>query len=217
MGIVVAYPRGVGWRVARVHQKVFQEFDRICTERKAGGDVLEIGAMDSPDTLLRLPSLRGARSKIRVNLSGDHTGCRDFYIMRADANQLTCFPDASFDTILSNSVLEHDRFFWRSLGEMRRVARRGAVLVIGVPGYTVLRAESLLGRVSRLPILRMLMSGPAAGLAASTLCLKIHLFPGDYYRFSPQAVREVFLEGLLETEVRTVMTPPRIIGIGVKG
>jgi len=199
-----------------VHRRVFEEFNRICTEREAGGDVLEIGAVDSADTLLRLPALRGARSRVGVNLAGGPSACGDFQILQVDANDLTCFPDASFDTVLSNSVHEHDPFFWRSLVEIRRVTRPGGLIVIGVPGFTQLSGERFVGRLSRLPIIRPLMRGRAAGLVASTLCLRIHLFPGDYYRFSPQAVREVFLEGLQEIEVRTVMLPPRIIGIGVK-
>jgi SAM-dependent methyltransferase len=199
-----------------VHRKVFEEFDRICRERQAGGDILEIGAMDSTDSLLRLPALRGARSKVGVDLAGGLSTCKDFQILQADANELSCFPDASFDTVLSNAVHEHDRFFWRSLAEMRRVTRPGGLIVIGVPGFTQLSGEALLGRLSRLSMLRPLIGGRAAGLVASTLCLKIHLFPGDYYRFSPQAVQEVFLEGLRDTEVRTVLTPPRIIGAGVK-
>ena len=41
-------------------------------------------------------------------------------------------------------------------------------------------------------------------------------FPGDYYRFSEQAVREVFFEGMKEVEIRTVLVPPRIIGTGIR-
>jgi hypothetical protein len=45
-----------------MHDSVFAEFDRICRTRGAGGDVLEIGAVASDDTLLCLPALRDARS-----------------------------------------------------------------------------------------------------------------------------------------------------------
>jgi SAM-dependent methyltransferase len=199
-----------------VHWKVFEEFDRICRARGAGGDVLEIGAMDSADSLLRLPAIRGARSRVGVNRDGRQSACKDFQILKADANDLTCFADASFNTVLSNAVHEHDRFFWRSLAEIRRVTRPGGLIVIGVPGFTKLSGEVFLGRVSRLPIIWRLGRGRLAGLIASTLCVGIHLFPADYYRFSPQAMREVFLEDLQETEVFTVLIPPRIIGVGVK-
>jgi len=46
--------------------------------------------------------------------------------------------------------------------------------------------------------------------------LQVHEFPADYYRFSPQAARDVFLEGLAEPEVYTVLAPPRVLAVGVK-
>ena len=53
-------------------------------------------------------------------------------------------------------------------------------------------------------------------VAAATLTLRTHDYPGDYYRFSPQAMREVFLPDLRDVTVQTLMVPPRIIGAGVK-
>ena len=122
------------------------------------------------------------------------------------------FADASFDTILCNSVLEHDPFFWRTLAEIRRVARRGALIAVGVPGFAKLPAERVLAGLGRLPLFGPLVGG----LSVSTLVLQVHHYPTDCYRFTPTAVREVFLEGLDETEVRTIMMPPRIIGVGRK-
>ena len=52
------------------------------------------------------------------------------------------------------------------------------------------------------------------GRLAPTPTLAIHDFPGDYYRFSPQAMREVLLDGLDEREVEELMLPPRLIGSG---
>jgi hypothetical protein len=54
------------------------------------------------------------------------------------------------------------------------------------------------------------------GVAASTPVLQVHDYPGDYYRFSEQAVREVFLSGYAVLEQRAVMVPPRLIGVGRK-
>jgi hypothetical protein len=73
-------------------RKVFDFMSNLKTQaRAAGGDVLEIGAMDSESTLLRLPALRGARSRVGVNLDARQTACKDFPIIQADANRLTCF------------------------------------------------------------------------------------------------------------------------------
>jgi hypothetical protein len=53
-------------------------------------------------------------------------------------------------------------------------------------------------------------------LMAGTVTLGEHFYPGDYYRFSQMAVREIFLAGLIHTGVVKVMNPPRIIGWGRK-
>jgi SAM-dependent methyltransferase len=194
-----------------MHSKVFAEIESICRERVAGGDVLEIGAVPSADSLLCLPALSNARSKVGVNLQ-TAASYRDFQIRQANANHLDCFADSSFDTVLSNAVHEHDARFWLSLAEIRRVTRPGGLIVIGVPGYAKLPMERTLRRISKLWLPRNLRDA----LAASTITLQNHDYPGDYYRFSAQAVREVFLDGLRDTEVRTLLLPPRIIGVGVK-
>jgi hypothetical protein len=41
-------------------------------------------------------------------------------------------------------------------------------------------------------------------------------FPGDYYRLSEQAVRDVFLEGMKDVSIRTVLVPPRITDAGIR-
>lgn len=194
-----------------MHSVIFDAFDRLCRERGAGGDVLEIGAMPSSSTLLCLPSLRGARTRIGVNLAGEAT-FDGFRIIGANANALTMFDDASFDTVLANSMLEHDPRFWLTLAEMRRVARPDALIAIGVPAYT--RSSSFVKRAARVPPLGRALRLLASGALASTPTLVIHDYPGDYYRFSPQAMREVLLEGLEEPEVLELMTPPRLIGSG---
>jgi SAM-dependent methyltransferase len=197
-----------------MHARIFAEFDRICRERGAGGDVLEIGAPASTDSLLCLPALAEARSRIGVNIAGD-ANFMDWRIVAASANDLRCFADASFDTVLSNSVFEHDPYFWRSLREIRRVARPGALIVIGVPGFTSEPTARLLYRLARLPVVGGPVRRAAPSGLASTPTLSIHNCPGDYYRFSVQAMREILLEGLDERDVFCVLSPPRIVGSAI--
>ena len=45
------------------------------------------------------------------------------------------FDDESFVLVMSNAVLEHDKHFWLTLAEMKRVTRPGGLMVIGVPGF----------------------------------------------------------------------------------
>ena len=92
------------------------------------------------------------------------------------------------------ATLEHDKRFWLSVKEMQRVLRPGGLLVIGVPGY-VKNTELDHGR--------------------ATHTYRVH-YEFDYYRFSEQAVREVFFEGMRRVRVRPMMFPPRLIGHGYK-
>jgi SAM-dependent methyltransferase len=198
-----------------MHPSIFTEFDRICRTRRAGGDVLEVGAVKSDESLLCLPALGAARSKIGVSLEGPFAHA-DFEVLGVDANDMSCFADASFDAVLTNSVLEHDRYFWRTLAEIERVARPGALIVIGVPGFEKLAIERLASRAGRLPVLGAILRWRLPAALASTLTLQVHDFPADYYRFSPRAARDVFLERLDAPEVRTLLVPPRVIAVGVK-
>lgn len=196
-----------------MHPRIFAAFDRVCRERGAGGDVLEIGATSAPDTLLRLPALARARSRAGVDLEGGTT-CDGIPILRANTNDLSLFAAASFDTVLANSVLEHDPRFWLTLAEVRRVSRPGALVVLGVPAYAPGTSAPLLRRLARVPVAGALVRRAAGARLASTPTLVVHDFPGDYYRFSAQAMREVLLDGLDEREVTTLMSPPRVVGSG---
>jgi ubiquinone/menaquinone biosynthesis C-methylase UbiE len=176
--------------------------------------VLEIGATPDDSTLLNLPSLNSAREKIGINLAGASRH-NDFSIIEANANAMTCFPDQCFDVVLCNAVFEHDPFFWKSLREIRRVTKSGGLVVIGVPGYRQLPFEKTVRHwLAKLPRSRSHSDG--LPLQHSTLTLAVHNFPGDYYRFSEQAVRDVFFEGMQEVEVCSVLVPPRIIGAGIR-
>lgn len=201
-----------------MHPQVFAEFDRICRARRAGGAVLEIGAVPSEESLLRLPALADATEKIGVALDGPSRHA-DFEILAGNANDLSRFPDARFDTVLCNSVLEHDPRFWRTLSEIRRVARPGALVALGVPGYAKSRRPRLakfLRRLGRLPFLRGSVGARAEASLVSTRTLVVHAHPLDCYRFGEDAVREVFLEGLVDTEIRTLLDPPRFVAAGTR-
>jgi SAM-dependent methyltransferase len=198
-----------------VHPAVFAAFDRICARRGAGGVVLEVGAVPSHDALLTLPALAGATRKLGINREGP-SSFLDFEIRHGDANDMRCFADASFDTILCNATLEHDPRFWMTVAEIRRVARPGALIVIGVPAFagraagagepTPTLRRALLRRLRRL----------GGSLSASTPTLAWHGFPSDYYRFSPEAVREVLCADLADVEIELVLRAPRAIGSGIR-
>ncbi len=188
-------------------QRVFQEFNRIVSQQapEFKGRALEIGAVPRPNTLLKLPALKNAKKKIGLNIL-DPLEYDDFAIIKGNANNMNMFEDASFELVLCNAVLEHDKFFWKSIHEMKRVLTPGGLLVICNPGYTKLPWEHGFWRkiTKHIPIIKI--------LGHSTLVFRVHASPGDYYRYSPQAFREVFFEKLNEINVYSIMVPPRVIG-----
>jgi len=196
-----------------MHPSIFDAFERICRTRGAGGRVLEVGALPTDEALLTLPALQSADERVGLNVTrgGGHRG---FEVVVGSANAMGCFADESFDTVLSNATLEHDRNFWKTLGEIRRVTRPGGLVVIGVPAFVESVLDADVRRwVRRIPVLRRRWRSVAD---TSTLTYRIHDFPGDYYRFSTQAVAEVLLEGMEDVEVEVLLTPPRAIGSGRK-
>jgi SAM-dependent methyltransferase len=106
-------------------------------------------------------------------------------ILKANAHHLP-FHDCCFDLVLCNSVLEHDPGFWLTVEELKRVAMNEALIIIGVPGFS-----------------------------NKSTVLPIHNYPGDFYRFSEQAMKKM-LDGLNEVKTVEIMNPPRIIGWGYK-
>lgn len=170
--------------------------------------------MPAADTLLMLPCVLDAPERVGINLDGPHEW-GGFRIERGTAHDLGRWETGRFDTVLCNSTLEHDPGFWRSLAEMRRVLAPGGLLVIGVPGYEAPRVGLLRSGLRRLKRLGLMPTAWESWLA-STPVLVPHEGPGDFYRFSVQAVREVFLEGMEVLELATLMVPPRVVGVGRK-
>ncbi len=180
-----------------MHRKVYRTFNKLLSPYNITGKVLEIGATLTEDTLLTLPALSRASFKLGVNLLIE--GKRgDFEIIKGNANSLP-FDDEEFDCVISNATLEHDKYFWKTCDEMKRVLKKGGILAVGFPGF------------AHNPILRRIPL-----LKSFTFTYRVHNAPGDYYRFSPQAMREVILEGTEVQAVKVIMQPPRIIGIGIK-
>jgi SAM-dependent methyltransferase len=90
-----------------------------------------------------LAHLEGPGPRVGVDFSREAlAGCRSRglgRLVRGDVGRLP-FADASFDVVLSMSVIYHE---WvpdpaRALGELRRVLRPGGVLLVDVPGYASL-------------------------------------------------------------------------------
>lgn len=198
-----------------MHPIVYRKFVSLCQDLPLSGAVLEIGASPHHPTLLAMPSLHRAASRVGVGLDGDHDG--DGYAIRhLNSHDLSVFADASFELVLSNAMLEHDPRFWLTLREAYRVLAPGGWMVLGVPGF------GAMGSVPGRQLWRDLAgasreaSALADAIGASSLTLGVHNYPADYYRFSEQAMRDVLLDGLAELDISVIMQPPRVVGRGRK-
>ncbi len=154
---------------------------------------LEVGGLMGADSLLRFPELAGAE---RYCLNLVELPSEDgITAVTGNANDMRgVFKANTFDLIVSSATLEHDKRFWLTVGEMKRVLKPGGLLIISVPGY---------------------VKDPERDQGRATHTYRVH-YAFDYYRFSEQAVREVFFEGMHRVRVRPVMFPPRIFGHGYK-
>jgi SAM-dependent methyltransferase len=153
---------------------------------------LEVGGVMGPKSLLRAPELKGVE-RYCLNLV-ELRSRPGITAVAGNANDMHGFEDETFDLVMSNATLEHDRHFWLSLAEMRRVLAPGGLLILGAPGY---------------------IRNPERDRGKATDTYRVH-YRFDYYRFSEQAFSDVFLEGMEDIAVRPILSPPRIIGFGFK-
>lgn len=197
--------------------EVYHLFQQVLEGKKISSPVLEVGAVVGPDCLLNLPAFNDCAEKIGVNtIAQESTGLLKY--MQANANDLSCFQDNYFQVVVCNSMLEHDPLFWKTISEIHRVTASGGLVIIGVPGYSGMGLNQVFKKRNLLQQLLFRLAGiyDKEVLSASTLTLGEHFYPGDYYRFSRQALQEVFFNGMVDVTIHTIMNPPRFIGIGTK-
>jgi len=172
----------------RIHAK-FQ--DIIKTHAPRTGSILEIGGLLGKKSLLLFPELKKTE-RFLINLARKEPS-DGVQTVQGNSNEMTMFATGSFDLVMSNAVLEYDKYFWKSIAEMKRILKPGGLMVIGVPGYAALPGDK----------------------GAATPTFKIH-FSVDYYQFSPQAVTDVFFEDMSGVEHEVMLIPPRIVAWGRK-
>jgi ubiquinone/menaquinone biosynthesis C-methylase UbiE len=83
------------------------------------GRVLEVGGRTGGRSLVRCPELERAELVcLNVDQQRSEGSVR---FVQGNGNDMVMFDAESFDVVTSNAMLEHDRRFWLSLGEMRRI------------------------------------------------------------------------------------------------
>jgi len=189
-----------------LHPKIHGHYQSLAEKYQMQGPFLEIGVSPGPNSILAGGYFHGKPDRIGINLGDremfdDGTG-QNIKFLRVNSNDMRReFADNSFGTVLSNAVIEHDRYFWRSIEEMKRVLAPGGIMAVGAPGYV---AQTQLRRI-KLP----------EDLDKATLTYDVHVQP-DYWRFSKKAFKDVICEGMEILELRALMRVPIIVAVAKK-
>jgi len=210
-----------------MHPTIYSRFDQLVRQyAPPGNKILEIGATENvSETLLTLfRNISKSYDCVGINMEVRPVDNLPYTLIQCNANNMNILDDESFDAVVCNAVLEHDKFFWKTLAEVRRVLRPGGLFYVGVPGFS--KQNNLIQRImlkvmhSRflrsLPLLYPFARWTMFTRLAFTSTLMFHGAPYDFYRFSEEAVREVFLEDLVVLHLEYILEPVRIIGIGRK-
>lgn len=97
---------------------------RACQEQ----DTFCVGADFGYDNLVN------TRDKLRFHCDLDDLSCRDWQLSCMDVTGLP-FKDNSFDVVICSEVLEHIPDDHAALGELVRIVKPGALLVVSVPRF----------------------------------------------------------------------------------
>jgi SAM-dependent methyltransferase len=186
-----------------MHPKVNDIYQELAEKYAMKGPFLEIGVGAKMDSILSGSYFQGKPERFATNLSdkeiADEGSEAKIQFTRCNSqNMREVFSDGQFATVLSNAVLEHDKYFWRSLDEMKRVLAPGGILAVGAPGYvprSTLR-DGILNENTK----------------SATVTLDVHSAP-DYWRFSRLAFKEVVCEGLELLEMRVFGRVPILIAV----
>jgi hypothetical protein len=115
------------------------------------------------------------------------------------------FADGAIRTVIWNSVLTHDKYFWRTLDEIKRVLAPGGLFIVVAPCFSKGAPQAGIKTFGQ-------KGNPVPDV---TITYRIHATP-DYWRLSPQALREVVFEGFTAKMVRVMLMPPRVFGAAKK-
>ncbi len=198
--------------------EIFATFDKLVGQQKRFLRVLEIGAQGQDDDLINLPSLMQTPDKFAIGNDCPDEYINDIQYINMNANDMKFFNDGFFDLVVCNSMLEHDPYFWKTLAEIHRIIAPNGMFIVGVPIFDgmglkqyakqqnfIFKTIGLLARLFKLEALNV-----------SALTLGVHAYPDDFYRFSPSAVKTIFMSGFENVVTVKLLTPPRLIAYGFK-
>jgi SAM-dependent methyltransferase len=182
--------------------QLLNHFQAMGEKYEMAGPYLEVGSAGGPRAILSGRYFKERPDRFAINLLDVQPG-KDIAFRKGNANDMhALFPDDKFRTVLSNAVLEHDRYFWRSIEEMKRVLAPGGILALGAPAF--IPREQTGVSIAGLP-----------AAARATVTYDVHARP-DYWRFSRQAFQDVICEGLELLELRVIGKIPRLVAVARK-
>jgi SAM-dependent methyltransferase len=189
-----------------MHPRVNDTYQELAQKYEMKGPFLEVGVGHALNAILSGSYFLGKPQRFATNLSDmavvDEPDDDKIQFIRCNANNMRdSFADGQFGTVLCNAMIEHDKYFWRSLDEMKRVLAPGGILAIGAPGY-----------VARKYLDDDIISEE---LPKATITFDVHSKP-DYWRFSRTAFKEVICEGLEILETCVVLRVPILVAVARK-
>jgi capsular polysaccharide transport system permease protein len=201
-GGVAAWAAGTGWGGPQARMAAM--FRELACKHDAHGPFLEIGVTPGATSLLASDFFAGSERHL---LCADPSVSVDGVVVHpgTPADLPALFGDGRFGTVLSNGALASDRAFLNTVREMKRVLMPGGLLMVAVSGFSK-RADQAEAQAV----------GPKGNPIPNTTVTPAILSGPDYWRLSPQAIRQVILDGLDNRDVRDIMMPPRLFGVGTK-
>jgi len=190
-------PAGPRERIARECATLVQTFGAV-------GPFLEIGGEGPQHAVLLHPEFASQEREFIGRRTGRASG--GMRILVADPNDMReHYADGRFGTVMWINAFQHDKQFWRTLDEIKRVLMPGGTLIVVAPGFSRSAGQAGISITGQ--------KGNA--IADATITYKVHDVP-DYWRLSPQGLRDAALDGFEVRDVKVMMMPPRIFGIAVK-
>lgn len=185
-----------------MHPMLYRHFQEVASKYALKGPFLEIGAAPGGKAILAGAYFKGKNDRFAINLQAQAQESGITFKMCNSNDMQSEFASGQFQSVLSNAVLEHDKYFWRSIDEMKRVLAPGGMLVVGAPGFIPLKQT------------KASISGLGEDSKA-TITYDVHARP-DYWRFSRQAFKSVICEEMQILELRVVGSIPRLVAVAQK-
>jgi hypothetical protein len=185
--------------------KIRAEVERLITHYKAKGPILEI-ATDVHDLVVTSQEVLPGQPRHVVGL-GNRLERENVTFHDGDSHDMTsAFPDGAFGVVISNRAVPRDKKFWRTQDEIRRVLAPGGLLILVAPCFSVVPNDAGV----------VVVGAKGNPVDTVTITRKINGSP-DFWRISPQAVKNVLFDGFEIKEVHVKLMPPNVFGVGVKG